>query len=140
MVMQTIPESRADLLPVTVRPRRQRQQAFLGVKLGLRGQSSFAVHLFTAAIIFAGGVTLGFTVLEWAIFIVAMGIIFAAELFHAALLHLLHLQQTHQKTDIDQIAALSAGGVLICRLTVVVVAFLIFGGRIWVNLWPIFNG
>lgn len=112
---------------------RRRPHALAGVQLGLKGQSGFAVHLFTTALIFAGGLTLGFSVIEWGLFTVALGILFAAELFHAAISKIVQQELT---PTADSIAELSAGAVLMCRVTVAVLALLIFGSRLWNDFLP----
>jgi diacylglycerol kinase len=46
----------------------------------MRGDSSFAVHIFTGTVIAAAAFVLDFAVIEWAVLILAFTMVFAAEM------------------------------------------------------------
>src|SRR5437879_4867186 len=59
--------------------------AFRGLKLGVRGHSSFFVHFFFSALVLAAGLVLRCGPLEWCLLFGCMGIVLTAELFNSAL-------------------------------------------------------
>ncbi len=69
------------------KPRRWRdkfREAFRGVKLGVRGHSSFFVHFFFAALALAAALVLHCDVFEWCLVIGCIGLVVTAELFNSA--------------------------------------------------------
>src|SRR5436305_2309634 len=81
--------------PVT-RPRSRRywrdkfREAFRGVKLGVRGHSSFSVHFFFAALVVTAAAVLEFHWVEWCVVLGCVGAVIAAELFNSAIETLFH--------------------------------------------------
>src|SRR5947209_18622086 len=74
-------------------PRRWRdkfREAFRGMKLGVRGHSSFSVHFFAAAGALAACVALDCRVGEWCLIVLCTGFVFVAELFNSAIETLFH--------------------------------------------------
>src|SRR5438270_6408576 len=75
--------------PEQPRPRRswrsKFRDAFRGLKLGIRGHSSFFVHFFFSALVIAAGVVLRCETLEWCILLGCIGMVLTAELFNSAI-------------------------------------------------------
>ncbi|WP_020468680.1 diacylglycerol kinase [Zavarzinella formosa] len=124
--------SHPDRVPLVVRScRRPRQRAALhGVKLGLRSHSGFAVHIFSAALIVAGAITLSCEVWEWAILLGGLGGLFAAELFNDVVRQLMPHIDSMPEDERERCRAMAAGAVLVIRLTAMGLALLLFGHRI----------
>jgi len=76
-------------LPPSSRPRRswrdKFRDAFHGLKLGIRGHSSFAVHFFAAALVVLTALILGCEPWEWGLLTLAIGLVLTAELGNSAL-------------------------------------------------------
>src|SRR2546421_11886076 len=72
------------------RPRSRRfwrdkfRAAFRGLKLGVRGHSSFSVHFFFAALVLAAAVVLRCGAVEWCLLLGCIGLVLTAELFNSA--------------------------------------------------------
>src|SRR2546425_10548962 len=64
--------------------------AFRGLKLGVRGHSSFFVHFFFAALVIAAGIVLRCEPLEWCLVLSCIGLVLTAELFNSAIETLFH--------------------------------------------------
>src|SRR5436305_10294167 len=58
--------------------------AFRGLKLGIRGHSSFSVHFFFAALVIAAAIVFRCEPLEWCLLIGCIGLVITAELFNSA--------------------------------------------------------
>src|SRR5437879_8667753 len=73
------------------RPWRQKfREAIRGVKLGVRGHSSFFVHFFCAALVIAAAAVLQCDLVEWCVLLGCVGLVLTAELFNSALETLFH--------------------------------------------------
>jgi diacylglycerol kinase len=59
--------------------------AFRGMKVGVRGQSSFFVHFFFVFAVAAAGAVLGINHLEWCLLTLCAAAVMTAEMFNTAL-------------------------------------------------------
>lgn len=109
--------------------------AVRGLKIGLRSNSRFAVHIFTTVLLGMIAIALNCAVIEWVVLIVCICMLFTAELFCGVVRRL--VAGSISVEERKKINAMAAGGVLIVRLTLVIVAGLIFANRLLENLSPI---
>lgn len=119
------------------KPRRWRdkfREAFRGVKLGVRGHSSFFVHFFFAALALAAALVLQCDLVEWSLVIGCIGMVIAAELFNSAIETLFHGQEPEIKARNIRCLDIAAGAVLIAGLAAAIIGGLIFGRRLLVLL------
>src|SRR3954449_10064909 len=58
--------------------------AFRGLKFGIRGHSSFAVHFFFTALVLVAAAILRCNIEEWCLLMLAVGLVLTAELFNSA--------------------------------------------------------
>src|SRR5262249_52648322 len=71
--------------PRSRRPWRAKFRAALrGIKVGVRGPSSFSVHFFFAALVVAAALALRCDKVEWCILLGCIGLVLVAELFNSA--------------------------------------------------------
>lgn len=115
------------------KPRRWRdkfREAFRGMKLGVRGHSSFFVHFFFAALAIAAALVLHCDVFEWCVVIGCIGLVITAELFNSAIETLFHGLDAESKKRIKGCLDIAAGAVLAAGLTAAVVGTLVFGNRL----------
>jgi diacylglycerol kinase len=106
------------------------REAFRGVKLGVRGHSSFFVHFFFAALALAAALALGCSVTEWCLVIGCIGLVMTAELFNSAIETMFHGLDADAKKRIQGCLDIAAGAVLVAGLTAAVIGVLVFGNRI----------
>jgi diacylglycerol kinase len=112
------------------RPRRpwrdKFRAAFRGLKLGVRGHSSFAVHFFFAALVLVAAVVLGCDRLEWCLLLGCIGLVLTAELFNSAFETLFrHLDEATRDRAWPSLD-IAAGAVLLASLTAALLGALIF--------------
>lgn len=73
------------------RPRRRRswprkfRDAFRGVAVGVRGQSSFRVHFLFAVLVIAAAALMRASWIEWVVLLLCIAVVLAAEMFNSAL-------------------------------------------------------
>ena len=59
--------------------------AFRGVARGMRGQSSFAVHVVMAGLVLLAGFLMQLNQVEWCLIVLCIAIVISAELFNSSL-------------------------------------------------------
>lgn len=115
------------------KPRRWRdkfREAFRGVKKGARGQSSFAVHIFFAAVALAAAVAFECDLWEWCAVVGCIGLVFTAELINSSIETLFRGLEQEAQNRVYHCLDIAAGAVLIAALTAVAVGGVIFGRKL----------
>jgi diacylglycerol kinase len=110
------------------------REAFRGVKVGVRGHSSFFVHFFFAALVVAAAVALRCQLLESCVLLACIGLVLTAELFNSAIETLFHGLDEAVKQRLVSCLDIAAGAVLVASITAAVIGVLIFGNRLLVTL------
>ena len=59
--------------------------AFRGIKIGMRGQSSFFVHIFIAFLVAIAGLVLGVSRIEWCLLILCIAGVLTTEMVNSAI-------------------------------------------------------
>lgn len=114
--------------PKTARRWRDKfREAARGVKLGVRGHSSFSVHFFFAALVVTAAAVLEFNWVEWSLILGCVGAVIAAELFNSAIETLFHGLDPETKDRIHGCLDVAAGAVLVASLTAAVIGLIVFG-------------
>jgi diacylglycerol kinase len=95
--------------------------AFRGIKLGIRGHSSFSVHFFFAALVVAGAMVLRCGLEQWCLLLGCIGMVLTAELFNSALETLFRGLDEPTKQRVWPALDIAAGAVLLASLTAAVI-------------------
>jgi diacylglycerol kinase len=112
------------------------QDAIRGIKLGIRGHSSFAVHFFFAALVVAAAIVLGCDFIDWCILVGCIGAVFTAELFNSALETLFHGLTDHNKQKGFAPLDIAAGSVLVASIFAAIIGSIVFLHRLAMLLLP----
>jgi diacylglycerol kinase len=105
-----------------------------GVVYGVRGQSSFALHIPIALAVVALGLVLQCHLWQWCVLLLCIGLVMAAEVANSAIEELsAGLSPTHNER-VGRGLDMAAGAVLIASLTAAVVGSIIFVTRL-TSLW-----
>lgn len=114
-------------------PRRWRdkfREAVRGVKLGVRGQTSFYAHFFAAGLVVAAAVALECDRFDWCLLVGCVGAVFTAELFNSCLETLFHALDDATKNRMVGCLDIAAGAVLTASGTAAVIGAIVFGRRV----------
>jgi diacylglycerol kinase len=117
------------------KPRRWRdkfREAFRGVKRGVRGQSSFFVHFFFAAVALAAAVALECDHWEWCLVVGCIGLVLTAELLNSSIELLFRGLEQEAQNRVYGCLDIAAGAVLVAGLTSAVIGAVIFGRKLLV--------
>jgi diacylglycerol kinase len=131
-------EAQQDHKPAA-RQRRWRSKfraALRGVKLGIRGHSSFFVHFFFAALVLAAAVVLRCDLVEWCLLLLCIGGVLTAELINSAVETLFRGQDEPARARTWQALDIAAGAVLLASTIAAVIGTIIFVNRLRLMVWP----
>jgi diacylglycerol kinase len=129
-MMQTSPSPTPTPASRPRRPWRSKfGDAFRGLKLGIRGHSSFSVHFFFAALVIAAAIVLGCEPLEWCVLLLSIGLVLTAELVNSSIETLFRGldEQTRERTW--HCLDIAAGAVLMASISASIVGLVVFLSR-----------
>jgi len=138
--MNVVPQHRPDeqVEADRLRPRlswsRKVWVAFRGLKRGIRGQSSFFVHFFFAALVIAGAIVLECSAVQWGLLIICIGMVLTAELFNSALETLAHSLEDVNRERVWPSLDIAAGAVILASITAAIVGCIVFITQLWEKL------
>ena len=120
------------------RPRRpwraKFRDAFRGLKLGIRGHSSFFVHFFFAALVLAAAFVLRCSLEQWCVLVLCIGMVLTAELFNSAVETLVRGLDDASRARVWPCLDIAAGAVLLASITAAIVGAIIFLMQLWEKL------
>jgi diacylglycerol kinase len=126
---ESVPEPRSR------RPWRDKfREALRGLKFGVRGHSSFAVHFFFAAAALSAAVALQLNLVEWCLIIGCIGLVLTAELFNSCVETLFRCLDEKTRDRAWPCLDIAAGAVLLASLTAAVIGLLLFLPKLAVRL------
>jgi diacylglycerol kinase len=100
--------------------------AFRGLKLGMRGHSSFSVHFFFTVLVVAAAIVLRCSAVEWCLLLGCIGIVLTAELFNSAVETLFRGVDETTKSRVWPCLDIAAGAVLLASLFAILIGCIIF--------------
>lgn len=106
------------------------RDAFRGLALGVRGQSSFAVHAAAAIAVAVLAALLRVTFVEACLLALAVAGVMAAELFNTALERLADAVDTEHNPTIGEALDIASASVLVASLGAAAVGTIVFGYRL----------
>lgn len=118
--------------PTTRTWRHKFADAFRGIKIGVRGQSSFFVHFFATAIVLAAGIVLRVTLVEWSLLAIAIFGVLTAEMFNSALESFAKAITDEHHPHIGAALDIGSAAVLLAACGAATIGLLVFGHRLWV--------
>lgn len=104
--------------------------AFRGMKLGIRGHSSFYVHFFSTAMVCAAAIAFDCSALDWCILIGCIGLVMTTELINSAIETLFHGLDPDSKNRIQGCLDIAAGAVLMASFTAIIIGAIVFIRRL----------
>jgi diacylglycerol kinase len=105
-----------------------------GVVALFRAENNAKVHLLAGVAVVAAGLWLRVSPLEWAVLVMQIGLVWAAEAINTALEKLADVVSPDHHPQIGAAKDIAAGAVLILAVVSVIVALLILGPKLLVAL------
>ena len=110
------------------------RDAMRGVRVGVRGQSSFRVHFSMAGLVMLTAVALNVNLLEWCVLTLCIGTVLGAEMFNSALESLARATTDQYHEDVRDALDAASGAVLLVSVAASVVGATIFIFRLGILL------
>lgn len=104
--------------------------AFTGLRVAFTTDNSFKAHLVFSVAAFGMAVWLAPDPIGWALIVVAVGLVFVAELFNTAIEYLVRMFTTEYHELAEKLLDISAGAVLFASFTALALAALVFLPRL----------
>jgi diacylglycerol kinase len=104
--------------------------AFRGLKLGIRGHSSFFVHFFMATVVIASAVTLRVGLVQWCILLGCVTAVIAAELFNSTIEILCRVIEIERLPNGKAPLDIAAGAVLAVSIGAATIGTIVFLARV----------
>lgn len=101
-----------------------------GVRLAVRGERSFRVHLAAAGLVLIAAALLRCDPLEWCLLVGCVGAVFAAETFNSSVETLFHALDADTKARMTGCLDRAAGAVLLTAVTAAVIGAVVLGRRL----------
>jgi diacylglycerol kinase len=102
------------------------REAFRGLKVGVRGHSSFSVHFFFAALVIAAAAVFRCDLVQWCLLLGCIGMVLVAELFNSAIETLFRGLDQETRDRAWPALDVAAGAVLLASITASVIGAIIF--------------
>lgn len=108
--------------------------AFKGLWIAVLADNSFKVHIIFLVLTAVVATVLGFSLVEWAIVLLAIGLVFVSELFNTAIEHLVRMftQEYHELAE--KLLDISAGAVLFAAIVALSIGTLVTVNHLWIKL------
>lgn len=104
--------------------------AFRGLKLGIRGHSSFFVHFFFAAAVIAAAVSLDMNLFEWCILLGCITGVITAELFNSAIETICRLLDVEKLAGGKAPLDIASAAVLAAAIGSAIIGTILFSARL----------
>jgi len=105
--------------------------AFAGLLAGIRGQSSFVVHLLMTGTVIVAAALLKVNLIEWGLLVLCIAIVLAAECFNSALEQMAQSITDQHNEQIGKALDIASGAVLVAAIGAAIVGAIVLGSRLW---------
>jgi diacylglycerol kinase len=98
-----------------------------GVKVAVRGEISFFVHLFATTVVVLAGAVLDISQTDWCLLIHCIAVVLVAEMFNTAIERLGRIVAEEHDPRIRDVLDVSAGAVLLASGAAAIVGMILLG-------------
>jgi len=106
------------------------RDALRGLKEGIRGQSSFFVHFFTAAAVVVAAAVLRMDRVEWALLLLSITAVLVAEMFNSGLESIARAITDEHHPHLGNALDIGSAAVLLAAVGASLVGAIVFGNRL----------
>ncbi|MBX3411610.1 MAG: diacylglycerol kinase [Pirellulales bacterium] len=105
-----------------------------GTRRGIRRESNFTIHLFTAALVIAAGAIFEIGLVEWCLVLLAIAVVLVTELLNTSIELLVKSLNTRHDPQIGEALDIAAGAVLVASFGAALVGGIVFVHRLGILL------
>ena len=114
--------------------RRRFRDAFRGQKRSFRGESSYFIHFFAAAMVVVAAAALGADRVEWCLLLMCITMVLAAEMFNSSIERMAKAVDENYNPHLRDALDIGAGAVLTTSLGAAIIGVVILGRLILLSL------
>ena len=114
--------------------------ASIGIAKGIRGQSSFVVHVPMACLVTGFAYGLGCSGSEWAILLLCIGCVLSAELMNSSIELLAKGLCREKNTDVGDALDVASGAVFVMSIASALVGLIILGRKLLALVLDVYAG
>lgn len=104
--------------------------AFKGLKTLLQEETNFLIQVLIALLVIALGQVVGFTLIEWMIILICIGLVLFMEIMNTIVENLLDLYSPDDSVEAGKIKDMAAAAVLIMSVIVSIVGVALFARKL----------
>jgi diacylglycerol kinase len=108
--------------------------AFRGLYVAVRTQSSFTPHFLAAALAIGLAAWLGVSATEWCMVTLGIGLVLIAEVFNTSIEAIAKAFNRYPDDNLRDALDIASGGVFMAVMTAVVLGVIVFGPKLWALL------
>jgi diacylglycerol kinase len=98
-----------------------------GIKVAVRGESSFFVHLFATTVVVLAAIALDISLTSWCLLTICIANVLVAEMFNTAIERLARVFTEERNSQIRDVLDVCAGGVLLTSIGAGIVGAILLG-------------
>ena len=107
------------------------RNAWRGFVLAFRTQRNMKIHVGAAAVVLVAGFYFSFTVTEWCLVILAIGLVMGLEVINTSIEELVNFVSPEKRNEAKRIKDLAAGAVLVAAITAFAIGLIILFNRVF---------
>ncbi|MBY0432598.1 MAG: diacylglycerol kinase family protein [Cyclobacteriaceae bacterium] len=104
--------------------------AWRGVHVAWREQRHLKIHTACALAVMAAGFAVGLSRVEWIVVVIAIALVFVAELINSSIEELVNLVSPEHRPLAGKVKDIAAGAVLVAAIAAVVLGVLVFSNHL----------
>jgi diacylglycerol kinase len=107
------------------------KNALNGLVLAVRTQRNMKIHVMAAVLVLLAGFYLAFTITEWCLVVLAMGLVMGLEVLNTSIEELVNFVSPEKREEAKRIKDLAAGAVLIASLAALAIGLIILFNKVF---------
>jgi diacylglycerol kinase (ATP) len=104
--------------------------AFNGIRMLFVNEHNAWIHLAASVLVIIAGLFFKISILEWAVIIIAIGLVFTAEAINSSIEKLSDFVSPEKRSLIKEVKDIASAGVLISAITALILGLIVFVPKI----------
>jgi diacylglycerol kinase len=107
------------------------RNAWRGLLLAIQTQRNMKIHLVAVLIVLIAGIYFSFTVTEWGLVILSIGLVMGLEVVNTSIEELVNFVSPEKRNEAKRIKDLAAGAVLVAAITAFVIGLIVIFNKVF---------
>jgi undecaprenol kinase len=107
------------------------RNAWRGLLLAIQTQRNMKIHVGAAIAIIVAGIYFSFSVTEWGLVILAIGLVMGLEVLNTSIEELVNFVSPEKRNEAKRIKDIAAGAVLVAAITAFVIGLIVIFNKVF---------